>query len=144
MELLSDLSEQAGEDGEAVRSGEVSNGKGMKAVYGFSVRMGNGGKPQVEHFGNVKDVGRGAVVDEMREPMVDVFDEGGYLLLIAELPGVDTGDIHFEVEGDVLTLNAAKGDRKYRKEVLLPMPVLTEGATTSFGNGVFELKLKKA
>lgn len=145
MELLSELSEkQGGDEGEVTRSGELGNSKGVKAVYGFSVRMGSGGKPQVEHFGNVKDLGHGAVVDETREPMVDVFDEEGYLLLIAELPGVDAGDIRFEVEGDVLTLSAVKGDRKYRKEVLLPTPVDVEGATTAFGNGVFELKLKKA
>jgi HSP20 family protein len=143
LELLSDLSEQ--EDGEITRSGELGNGKGVKAVYGVSVRMGVGGKPQVEHFGNVKDLGHGAaVVEETREPLVDVFDEEGYVLLIAELPGVASADIHFEVEGDVLTLSAEKGERKYRKEVLLPTPVQQEGATPSFRNGVFELKLKKA
>jgi len=68
LELLSDLSEKEG--GEIHRTGEVGNDKGVKAVYGFSVRMGSGGKPQVEQFGNVKDVGNGAVVEETREPMV--------------------------------------------------------------------------
>jgi HSP20 family protein len=142
MELLSNLAEKDG--GEIHRSGELGNNKGVKAVYGFSVRMGGGGMPQVEHFGNVKDMGNGAVVEETREPLVDIFDEDDYLLLIAELPGVGSGDIHFEVEGDVLTLYADKGDRKYRKEILLPAAVLAEGATPSFRNGVFELKLKKA
>ena len=142
LDLLSDLEKQDG--GEINRTGEFANSKGVKAVYGFSVKMGTGGKPTVEHFGNVKDFGAGAVVEETREPLVDVFDEEGYLLLIAELPGVEAADIHFEVEGDVLTLNAVKGERKYRKEVLLPTAVLKEGASPSFRNGVFELKLKKA
>ncbi|MDD5309890.1 MAG: Hsp20/alpha crystallin family protein [Deltaproteobacteria bacterium] len=140
---LSNLAEQGG--GELSRSGEVGDDKkGVKAVYGFSVRVGGAGKPLVEKFGNVKDDGCGAVVEEAREPMVDVFDEGDHLLLVAELPGVDVGDIRFEIKDDVLTLNAARGERKYRKEVLLPAAVLVAGVTPSHRNGVFELKLPKA
>ncbi len=143
LDLLSNLTEQGGK--EFTRSGEVGDDKkGVKAVYGFSVRVGGGGKPLVERFGNVKDDGRSAVVEEAREPMVDVFDEGDHLLLVAELPGVDVGDIRFEIKDDVLSLSAVRGERKYRKEVLLPVAVLTAGATPSYRNGVFELKLTKA
>jgi HSP20 family protein len=143
LEFLSDLDEQGG--GEITRSGEIGDDKkAVKAVYGFSVRMGLGGKPLVERFGNVKSDHRGAVVDETREPMVDVFDEGDHLLVIAELPGVDANAIRFEVDEDVLSLSAAQGERKYRREVLLPTPVRAEEAASSYRNGVFELKLPKA
>jgi HSP20 family molecular chaperone IbpA len=73
-------------------------------------------------------VEQGAVVEETREPMVDVFDEGDHLLLVAELPGVEAKDIHYEIEDDVLSLSAVRGERKYRKEVLLPAPVRVKGA----------------
>jgi HSP20 family protein len=142
---LSNLAEQGG--GEINRSGELGDDKkGMKAVYGFSVRMGGGGKPTIEKFGNVKDKvdGQGPVVEEAREPMVDLFDEDDHLLLIAELPGVDANDIHFEVKDDVLSLSATRGDRKYRKEVLLSSAVRAQAATSSYRNGVFEIKLPKA
>lgn len=140
---LSDLAEEAG--GELKRFGEAGDDKkGVKAVYGFSVRVGGGGQPHVEQFGNVKDHGRGAVVEETREPMVDVFDEGDHLLVVAELPGVDAEDIRFEVEDDVLTLTAARGERKYRKELLLTAPVITQGASPSYRNGVYEVRLPKA
>lgn len=142
LDLISDLAEKEG--GEIHRSGELGDKKGVKAVYGFSVRVGGGGKPLIERFGNVKDEGEGPVVEEAREPMVDVFDEGDHLLLVAELPGVDVKDIHFEVKDDVLELSAARGDRKYRKEVLLSSPVRVQEATPSYRNGVFELKLPKA
>jgi len=143
LDLLSDLSEQG--NGEINRSGEIGDDKkGVKAVYGFSVRVGGGGKPLVEQFGNVKDDGQGAVVEETREPMVDVFDEGDHLLLVAELPGVEAGDIGYEIEDDVLSLSATHGERKYRKEVLLPTRVLVQSASPSYRNGVFELKLPKA
>lgn len=143
LDLLTDLAEQGG--GEFSRSGETGDEKkGVKAVYGFSVRVGGGGKPLVERFGNVKDAGQGPVVDETREPMVDVFDEGDRLIVVAELPGVDADDIRFEVKDDVLSLSAARGERKYRKEVLLSSTVQTRGATPSYRNGVFELRLPKA
>ena len=143
LEILSDLAEKGG--GEFTRSGEVGDEKkGVKAVYGLSVRMGGGGKPLIEQFGNVKDDGQGPTVEEEREPMVDVFDEGDHLLLVAELPGIDSEDIRFEVEGDVLDLAATHGERKYRKEVLLPCAVRMEDAMPSYHNGVFELKLQKA
>ena len=145
IDLLSNLAERAQQGGgEFTRTGELGDDKkGLKAVYGFSVRLGDGGKPHIEQFGNVKRDGQSAVVEEAREPLVDVFDEGDHLLLVAELPGVGAGDVSFEVKDDVLSLSAAHGDRKYRKEVLLPAPVAAGGATPSYRNGVFELKLPK-
>ena len=147
LDLLGKLAEQAKEHGEIHRSGEINDEKkGMKAVYGFSVRVGGGGKPVVEEFGNVKDTGagQGPVVEETREPLVDVFDEGDHMMVIAELPGVDAGDVSFEVNDDVLELSAARGERKYRKEILLPAAVRAQAATSSYRNGVFEIKLPKA
>ena len=142
LDLLSELSEAGAE---LKRSGELGDEKkGVKAVYGFSVRMGGGGAPKVEHFGNVKQAQQGAVVEEVREPIVDVFDEDDHLLVVAELPGVGSGDIRYELQDDVLTLSASSKDRKYRKELLLGSAVKTEGATESHRNGVYELKLPKA
>jgi HSP20 family protein len=143
LELLSDLAEK----GEALkRSGELGDEKkGVKAVYGFSVRVGGGGKPQIENFGNVgSDRDGSPVVEEAREPLVDVFDEKDHLLVVAELPGVSESEIRFEVKGDVLHLSAAHGDRKYQKELLLPATVSGQGATSSYRHGVLELKLPRA
>lgn len=146
LDLLSNLAEKAeSEGGEFKRSGELGEEKkGVKAVYGFSVRVGGGGKPLIEKFGNIKDDGRGPVVEEAREPMVDLFDEEDHLLVVAELPGVDANDIRFEVKEDVLNLTASRGERKYRKEVLLTSDVRAAEATSSYRNGVFEIKLPKA
>jgi HSP20 family protein len=143
LELLSDLAEKG--EGEFNKSGQVGDDKkGVKAVYGFSVRVGGSGKPLIENFGNVKSDRDGSpVVEEAREPMVDVFDESDHVLIVAELPGVAEKEIHHEVKGDVLHLSAAHGDRKYQKEVLLPAAVNEKGATSSYRHGVFELKLTK-
>lgn len=139
--VLSDLAENAEH---LQKSGEIGDDeKGMRAVYGFSVRVGGGGKPSIQPFGNVREGRQGAVVEETREPLVDVFDESDHVLVVAELPGVGAADVRFEVKDDILTLSASRGDRKYRKEVLLPSAVTEEGAAPSFQNGIYELRLAR-
>ena len=36
------------------------------------------------------------------------------------MPGISAEDVEIEVKDDLLTISAAKGEKKYRKEVLLP------------------------
>ncbi len=120
---------------------EILGGKG-KAVYGFSVRVGLGGKPIIEQFGNIRDTAAGPQVAETREPLVDVLDEGERLRVIAELPGVEEKDVHLELKEDILELTAEKGDRKYHKELLLPS--WASLVRSSYRNGVLEIELVKA
>lgn len=146
VELLSNLAEKADSLGQELRQdGQVGDSRGVKAVYGFSLRVGGaGGEPVVQHFGNVKEDGeRGATVEEQREPMVDVFDERDHVQLVAELPGVNEADIRFELRHDVLELSAQRGDRRYHKEILLPAAVSAKGSKSSYNNGIFELTLPK-
>jgi len=143
---LFDLVSRMAEEGEKeyTRTGEIRGlGDKAKGVYGFSVKMGLGGKPVIEQFGNIKATEKGAVVAEVREPIVDVFDEGEKLVVIAELPGVAEKDIHLEVKGDILDLSAEAKDRKYSKEVLLPSPVDAGSMESSYKNGILEIRLRK-
>jgi len=141
-ELVSKMAEEG--EGEYTRTGEIRGlGDKAKGVYGFSVKMGLGGKPVIEQFGNIKATERGAIVAEVREPIVDVFDEGEKLVVIAELPGVEESDVSFEVKDDILNLSAEAKDRKYSKEVLLPSPVDADSAESSYKNGILEIKLRK-
>src|SRR5574337_677518 len=99
VELLKEM--EAEGKTETTRTGEL-RGKGrlkdLKGVYGFSVKVGLGGEPTVETFGNIKKGEEGAVVEEIREPLVDIFDEHETIRVIAELPGVDAGDITVEMK----------------------------------------------
>ena len=141
-DLVSRMTEEGKE--EYTRTGEIRGlGDKAKGVYGFSVKMGLGGKPVIEQFGNIKATEKGAVVAEVREPIVDIFDEGDKLVVIAELPGVEESDVSFEVKDDILNLSAEAKDRKYSKEVLLPSSVDANSAESSYKNGILEIKLRK-
>jgi HSP20 family protein len=76
------------------------------------------------------------------EPHVDVLDEGDYLRVVAELPGVEEYDIKAEARGTVLTISAERGDRKYSERVELPAPVTGE-LTTTYKHGVLEVRLRR-
>lgn len=143
---FADELEKAG--GEMKKEGEfkVKGMKDLKGVYGFSIRTGIGKdgteRPIVEPFGNIKKTPKGAVVEDTREPIVDVFDENGKLQVVAEMPGVREEEIEYTINGDVLVLNST-GEKKYNKEILLPYPVSENGIEKNYKNGIFEIKLMK-
>jgi HSP20 family protein len=144
IDLLGEMVE-VGEE-EVTRSGEFRvKGLGDKArgVYGFTVRTDIGGVPRVERFGNIRTTEEGPVVAEVREPLVDVFDEEREIVVVAELPGVGEEEIHVEVQDDILSLETT-GERKYAKEILLSEPVDAATLQKAHKNGILELRLKKA
>jgi HSP20 family protein len=140
---LIELADKLNEEG-VKRTGEIKGlPKDVKGVYGFKTRTMGGGKPTIETFGNVKDTAKGPVVEEVREPIVDVFDEKDHVLVITELPGVSNDKIKVEVNGDILNLTTSDKDRQYAKEILLPCKVKVETLKTSYKNGILEITLEK-
>ena len=145
---LIELAGKLAEEGEEIRTEKTFTAKGpggkeLKGIFGVSVRTLEGGKSIFETFGNVKRTPKGPVVEEVREPIVDLFDEKGYIRLIAELPGVGEEGLSIEVKGDILNLNAAGKERQYAKEILLPYSVDKESLQKSFRNGILEIRLEK-
>jgi HSP20 family protein len=138
IELASKLSEEGVE-----RSGEISGlPKGAKGVYGVSIRA-LAGKPVIESFGNIKETAKGPIVEEVREPLTDVFDEKDHILVIAELPGVSESEIKIEITEDILNISASNRDRKYAKEILLSSKVNPDSMKTSYKNGILEITFSK-
>jgi HSP20 family protein len=142
IDLVSKIEEEG--KGEVKREGEFTSPSGqVKAVYGFSVKTSLGGMPTIEPFGNVRRTSKGPVVEEERQPLVDVFDEKDHVLVIVEIPGVEEANISTTVNGDILTVSAATGERKYYKEVVLPKDVDAGTLTSSYKNGVLEIRISK-
>jgi HSP20 family protein len=145
-EVLDKLSELAESGRELSRGGEFTSpsNKELKGVYGFNVSVGMGGEEaRVEPFGNIKvdrSTKPGVVVQEVREPAVDLLEEGDHVLIVAEMPGVGSDEVKLEVHDDVLIIAAAAGDKKYRKEILLPRSCPRERMTLSCNNGIVKIR----
>jgi HSP20 family protein len=100
---------------------------------------------QSNSFGNIRrdaDSGR-TEVQEVREPMVDASEEQDHVLVLAELPGIGKDDVQVDVKDDVLTIAAERGEKKYRKEVLLPYCISKERIQITCNNGVLEIKCSR-
>ncbi len=145
--LVEKLGELAETGRELSKTAEIQGpGKEVKGIYGFTVKVGIGGEGvKVEPFGNIRrdeESGR-SVVQEVREPAVDVFEERDHTLVVAEMPGIGAEDVRLEVNDDLLTITAEKGDKKYKKEVLLPESFSREKMQVSCANGVLEIRCGK-
>lgn len=145
--LVEKLGELAEKGEKLKKAGELhTTHKDIKGVYGFTVKMGLGGKGdkevKVEPFGNVRrDATSGeTMVQEIREPVVDLFEEKDHTLVVAEIPGVSAKDVRLEVKDDLLTIYAARGEKKYRKEILLPHSYPRDKMKISCNNGILEIK----
>lgn len=76
------------------------------------------------------------------EPPADVFDEGSYLRVVAELPGVGDKDIKTNLTGARLVISADTPARRYHKEIALPYAPKGK-VERLFRNGILELTLWK-
>jgi HSP20 family protein len=147
IDKLVDLAGKFAESGGAVtKQGEFDLSqikKGMKGVFGISIKTATGGKPVVESFGNIKQTPQGPKVDAEREPITDVFDEASEVKIYAEMPGVTESEIKLDLKGDILDITAGHNSRKYHKEVLLPTAVKPESLASTYKNGILEVRIAK-
>ena len=92
---LAETGEQLSKSGEI--GGLDPNGK-LRGVYGLSIKTGLGEHGQhelkVEPFGNIHRQPSGErMKKDIREPLVDVFEEDDHVLVLAEIPGVSKKDV---------------------------------------------------
>ncbi|RMF32472.1 MAG: Hsp20/alpha crystallin family protein [Candidatus Nitrosothermus koennekii] len=112
-------------------------------VYGYSVTIGPDGKPRIREFGNVKPgLGRFALSEE-REPLVDIIEDNETVKILAEIPGVDKKDIKVNATERSVSIRCETPERKYRKEIELPVEVDVSSAKSSYKNGILEITFKK-
>ncbi len=108
-------------------------------VTGMAMGFGPEGKPRIQFFGD-NLVGP----DGYRAPIYEqVLDQAeGNLRLLVELPGVEKEDVQLSAIEDKVTVEAARGDRKYRTEVALQRDIDPESGTASYKNGLLEVAFK--
>jgi len=116
----------------------------MPFMWGFQMRVGPDGKPMIQQFGNAHPGEGGTELTSHLEPLVDVIEENGDIVVVAELPGVEKDEIKVRVKGMTLTIDVDNPSKPYHKTVELPTKVQKEEAKSSIRNGVLEVRLKRA
>jgi len=134
---------------EYVKERKLPDGSTVKElgpfVYGYSMKIGPDGKPEIQEFGNIKKGLKGTPqVKEEREPLVDTVETENDVHVVVELPGVEKSDIKLHGTEDSITISVDTPHYKYFKEVELPVKVKVKEANSSYKNGVLEVVLPKA
>lgn len=113
-------------------------------VYGYSMKIGPDGKPEIREFGNIKKSLKGPQVKEEREPLVDIVETNNDIRVVVEMPGVEKGDIKLHGTEDSITISVDTPHYKYYKDVTLPTKVKVRDAKSTYKNGVLEVAIPKA
>jgi len=93
------------------------------------------------------------------QPAMDLMDKGDELVAIVDLPGVRKEDIKINCTGDYLEISAESSERvdekkegyyfaersatSFKRGISLPAEVIPGKATSTFKNGVLEIRLPK-
>jgi len=75
--------------------------------------------------------------------LVDIFDEGDRIDVIADLVGIREEDIVLCVDRDRLTLSARGPEETYQEEIVLPSEVRIDTVTKTYTNNVLAVSLEK-
>jgi HSP20 family molecular chaperone IbpA len=96
-------------------------------------------KPKFRRY--QKSMEKNLLIERVEEPKMNVVETMGTLVIMAELPEVKQGDIHWEINDDIFSLRAQDrlGSRKYTKEILLPFVVEKSHIHTGYQEGIFEI-----
>jgi HSP20 family protein len=129
--------------------GELGDSEQGPYVYGFSMRLGPDGKPNIEEFGNTKPPKRLEAGESEkyeiaeREPLTDVMECEDSISITLEIPGVDKDEIELRVEEDKVSINVDTSQRNYFKEIPLKARVDPKTSKATYKNGVLDIILKK-
>lgn len=79
-----------------------------------------------------------------REPLVDIFDEGEVIRVVADMPGADPETLRLQSVGPRLLIAASGPARRYERTVILPAAVRADAIAPTFVNGIMEVLLPAA
>ena len=119
-------------------------------VYGYSVKIGEDGKPIIRKFGNV-DVFSHSINDsshdtqQEREPLIDIINGKEEIKIVAELPRVTKENIKLYANETTLTIESSSSteERRYYKKIEFPEFVEPSSGRSHYKNGILEITFKK-
>ena len=149
-DLLDGLSGLAETGADVLERVGSRTGRTARVTYGWSIGPASGPRPRngVNPAAHGPDGGDPPPAPHRPQPrggdaVQEVFDEGDFFRTVIEVPGVVDGDIHFQVSGQELTVDARRHDGRRVIRLRVPAAVSVDGATSSYRNGMFEILLPK-
>ncbi|MGQ9719948.1 MAG: Hsp20/alpha crystallin family protein [Candidatus Jordarchaeum sp.] len=115
--------------------------------YGFSVTIGPDGKPQIKPLGKGETPFKPTIEIEQQkeeEPLVDIFDEGKEIIVVAEIPGVRKDDIKVDATKNTIYIWVNANMKKFNKEIPMPCKINPKTVESSYKNRVLEIRAQKA
>jgi len=78
-----------------------------------------------------------------REPLIDIFEEGNNITVLAELPGVEEKDVNIITDERTIMITAENATKKYLKIVRLPTRIKKDTTKFTYRNNILQIRLKK-
>jgi HSP20 family protein len=75
--------------------------------------------------------------------MVDVFEDGDYVVILAELPGMDEENVKVEASENVVRITAENSAKSYSEIVKIPVGTLSRAVKFTYRNNVLQARLEK-
>ena len=125
-------------------SKEFSTSSGRKGIYDYSIKIGGLKKSSLSL--RPERVKEKTIEPENieKEPLVDIFDKGNYVLVVAELPNIKEKDLDFKIVKNILKISAKTPEGKIEKDITIPKESeMDKIEKVSMKNNILEIKLKK-
>jgi HSP20 family molecular chaperone IbpA len=78
-----------------------------------------------------------------KQPIFDVFEEEEYVVVSAELPGMEAKDVNMVADETTVTIMAKNVSKTYWQKIKLPKPVTKGTVKFFYKNNVLQARLKK-
>ena len=121
-------------------------GDSVPFVYGFSIISRPGEDPELREYGNIRECSQSEenlFPSEMKDPLIDIFENGELLHVLAEFPEIEKEDLLLHATAQNLEITVI-GPSDYSESVELPVLVDPKSARASYKNGVLEVTFRRS
>jgi HSP20 family protein len=120
-------------------------GESVPFVYGFSIIRRPGEDLEFREFGNAPEYSQNEgsfLPSETKEPLIDIFENGDFVHVLAEFPEVRKDDLILRATSHNLEIKVI-GPYECSEDIELPVRVNPNSATASYKNGVLEVTFSR-
>lgn len=111
--------------------------------YGYTLKIGEDGKPVFKEYGNRNLIGHTALPTKPdRTTNIDEIVNEDEVKFVLEMAGLEKEDIKVELIDDLVKISGERGERKYNESIPLKYKVENNPKAT-YKNGILEVTFKK-